>query len=231
MLPSLDEDGYYAGLMACMKDKKGNLMLPDNVVQIPAPCDDPTQADAFYKFDSDKSDWVAEKKPVTGEDCVALGPVSHQSQTARNYELRFLYQKIVEENSESFRMTRGDNLEWIVEAIPPKTEEELAEERLMTAKAARSSAVSEITVEVDGMVFDGNENAQNRMNHVVTAVMALGLDLDMETCEWVLANDEVKPVTVRQLAKALYLAAQKQGILWPVPYQTETSESEDDSNV
>lgn len=221
-LPYLDEDNYFAGLKACMKDSKGQLLLPDDVVQIPAPCDDPAKADAFYKFDREKKAWVTEKKPVTGEDCVALGPVSHQSQTDRNNELRRLYQKIAEENAETFRIVRGDNLEWIIEAIPPKMEEELAAEKLSQAKAVRSMSVSEITVEVDGMVFDGDEKAQNRMARVVVSALALGVDLDKETREWVMADDSRQNPTIRQLAKALDLATKKQGVLWPVPYETAT---------
>ena len=139
-LPRLDVDGYFAGMKACQRDDAGELLLPSDVVQADAPCEDPEKADAFYKWDGEK--FVAEKKPVTAADCVAFGAVSHQTQTARCHELRQLYQKLAE-NNEEFRITRGDNLEWIVEAVPEKTEEEKYEEAANAVRSKRDALLSE----------------------------------------------------------------------------------------
>lgn len=139
--PRLDADGYYDGLVAYMKDPAtGEPMWPARSVQADAPCADPQTADAFYKWDGEK--FVAEKKPTTCAECVALGPVSHQSQTARCNELRQRYQALVEADSEHFKIIRGDNLEWIVEAIPEKTEEEKYEEACEAVRSKRDALIS-----------------------------------------------------------------------------------------
>ena len=105
-------------------------------------------------------------------------------------------------------------------AIPEPTAEELAEQALAKAKAERAEAVSRITVEVDGMVFDGDEKAQERMSRTVSIATANGMPMTTETT-WVLADNTIAQVTLQQLAKACLLAGQKQTELWTVPYQNE----------
>lgn len=164
-LPRLDEDGYFKGMCAFMRDPAtGDPLLPDDVAIAGAPCDDPMTADSFYKWDG--SAWLAEKKPTTCAECVALGPVSHQSQTARCNELRQLYQTLVEKDSEHFRIVRGDNLEWIVGAVPEKTEEEKAAE----AKKARISELKAKLSETDYVAAKIAEGAATREEYA--AVLA-----------------------------------------------------------
>ncbi len=103
---------------------------------------------------------------------------------------------------------------------PEPTEEEKAAAALEQAKAERADAVSKITVEVDGMVFDGDETAQTRMSRTIAAAIAEDVDLDVEMRPWVLANNTVARVTVRQLARALRLAGDTQTALWTVPYES-----------
>ena len=123
-LPRIDEDSYFCGFVTCMNDPiTGEPMLPPDVVNADAPEDDGAH---YYKWDGSK--WLAEAKPTSCAECVTLGAVSHKSQTARCAELRQIYQALVEKDSEHFKITRGDELEWIVEAIPEKTEEEKAAE-------------------------------------------------------------------------------------------------------
>ena len=101
---------------------------------------------------------------------------------------------------------------------PAKTEDELAAEELAQAKVERANAVSKITVTVDDMVFDGDEISQERMSRTITAAVATGEDMSAITT-WVLANNTVAQVSIKQLAKALRLAGEKQTELWTVPYQ------------
>ena len=107
-----------------------------------------------------------------------------------------------------------------IEAIPEPTAEELAEQELQKKKADRAEAVSRITVEVDGMEFDGDEKAQERMSRTVSIATANGMPMTTETT-WVLADNTIAQVTLQQLAKACLLAGQKQTELWTVPYQNE----------
>jgi hypothetical protein len=99
------------------------------------------------------------------------------------------------------------------------TPEELATAELVKAKAERAAAVAALTVEVDGMVFDGDEKAQERMARTVTAATATGASMD-DTTTWVLHDNTVAQVTVRQLATALRMAGEAQTALWTVPYQS-----------
>lgn len=102
--------------------------------------------------------------------------------------------------------------------VPEPTPEELVAQALAEAKATRADAVAAITVEVDGMVFDGDEVAQERMARTVTAATATGASMD-DTTTWVLHDNTVATVTIRQLAAALRLAGEEQTRLWTVPYE------------
>ena len=94
------------------------------------------------------------------------------------------------------------------------TLEEIAEAELARAKAERAEAVAALTVEVDGMVFDGDEKAQERMARAV-----LMAESPEEQTEWVLADNTVALVTADQLKRACRAAGQAQTALWTVPYQ------------
>ena len=113
---------------------------------------------------------------------------------------------------------RGDWYE--VVAIPAPTPEEQQQALMEQKKALRAEAVSKITVTVDGMVFDGDEKAQERMSRTVSIATANGMPMTTETT-WVLADNTIAQVTLQQLAKACLLAGQKQTELWTVPYQNE----------
>lgn len=93
-----------------------------------------------------------------------------------------------------------------------------AEERRLhereIAKVQRSKAVSEIVVKVDGLAFNGDENSQRRMNAVVSAAGALGMNLNKITRSWILADNSVAKVTASQLARALLLATEAQSEIW-----------------
>ncbi len=124
---------------------------------------------------------------------------------------------------------KGEYYEVVEDERPPEpTAEEIAEreaaEKLAQAKADRASAVSKLTVTVDGMVFDADETSQNRMARVVSGAQALGVDLTTTTQIWVLADNTVATPTVAQLAQALKLAGEAQTALWTKPYE-ETEET------
>lgn len=98
-------------------------------------------------------------------------------------------------------------------AIPAPTPEEIEAQALAKAKAERAEAVENITVEIDGMVFDGNEDAMRRASCAI-----LGLE-DGEKMPWVLYDNTVAEVTKAQLKQMLRLAGAKMAELWVVPYE------------
>lgn len=106
-------------------------------------------------------------------------------------------------------------------AVPEPTAEELADLALAQAKAERAAAVAALTVEVDGMIFDGNEKAQERMARAVS--MADSLE---EETEWVLHDNTVAIVTAAQLRQACRKAGKAQTALWTVPYQAKNEQTE-----
>lgn len=95
----------------------------------------------------------------------------------------------------------------------------IPEQTLDKAKTERAEAVEKITVEVDGMVFDGDETAQGRMGRTIAAAVALGVDIETYTQVWVLADNTVATPTIKQLAQALKLAGEAQTALWTKPYE------------
>lgn len=97
---------------------------------------------------------------------------------------------------------------------PEPSEEEKAAWNLRQAKAERARAVAGITVTVDGMVFDGDEAAQERMARAV--LMAESPD---ERTAWVLADHSVAEVSASQLRRACRAAGQEQTRLWVRPYE------------
>lgn len=98
---------------------------------------------------------------------------------------------------------------------PDKPASVVAEEELAKAKGERAAAVAALTVEVDGMTFDGDEKAQERMARAV-----LMAESPEETTEWVLADSSVAVVTAEQLRRACRAAGKAMGALWVVPYQS-----------
>lgn len=88
--------------------------------------------------------------------------------------------------------------------LPEPTEEEL----LAQFKRDREQAVSQITVTVDNMVFDGDETSQDRMSRAIVSLDPL------ETTLWVLHDNTVAYPTREQLKDALRLAGLAQTAIW-----------------
>lgn len=105
-----------------------------------------------------------------------------------------------------------------IKAVPLPTEEELAAIELSRAKKERADAVSKITVEIDGMVFDGDEVSQERMSRTVVAAAATGETGDATTT-WILHDNTIAQPTISQLARALRAAGEAQTKLWTMPYE------------
>lgn len=110
------------------------------------------------------------------------------------------------------------------EPNPEPTPEEIAAQELEEAKRLRAAQVAAIQVEVDGMIFDGDETSQGRMSRTISAAIAAGLDLNTTKRIWVLANNAIAEPTIAQLGKALHLAGDEQTRLWTVPYEEQKAD-------
>ena len=98
-----------------------------------------------------------------------------------------------------------------IAALPIVTEEDLAREARELFKQERAKAVAAIVVEVDGLLFDGDEVAQTRMSRAALVMR------DAETTTWVQANNEPAQVTKAQLIAAVRLAGAEQTAVWVMP--------------
>lgn len=91
------------------------------------------------------------------------------------------------------------------------TQEELAtielNKKISEAKAAKQLALDSITVEIDGMVFDGRDKDQGRMMAAIQASEILGTS----KAEWRLADGTIKEITVDTLKLALAASIQEVG--------------------
>lgn len=86
--------------------------------------------------------------------------------------------------------------------------EELAAQAYKEAITARTEAVANIKVVVNGKEFDGDEISQSRMARAVTSSEPL------ETTQWVLADNTIATVSREELKSALRLAGDAQTAIW-----------------
>lgn len=76
-------------------------------------------------------------------------------------------------------------------------------------KQERIKAVDAIKVEVDGLIFDGDETSQTRMVRAATIA-----ESPTEQINWILADNSVATVTADQLRRAAREAGRVQETLW-----------------
>lgn len=101
-----------------------------------------------------------------------------------------------------------------VEVIEEK-EEQTEEMRLALAKQIRANEVRNITIDVEGMIFDGDEVSQGRLRNAIEAMKVSG----KEEIEWKLADEKVALVTLEQLESAFVQAVETMNALWVDPYK------------
>ena len=121
-----DRDGYLIGdTLVQWSEPLGGYNLPDDcTLAKPNP-----RASVWQKYVKDAEAWIDVAMPASAADCVKLGQIRHANQTTHDAECVQLMQKLCEGSAE-YRVARGENLEWFVEAIPQKTSQELEMERL-----------------------------------------------------------------------------------------------------
>lgn len=164
--PKIDEDGYYCG-----KSQQGigeGMHLSDDVVETPLP-EGIDLTKSFARWTG--AEWVVEAKPTTPADCVALGPVSHQSTTSRCNELRKLYEELTK-GSEEYRLERGENLEWIVVKIPEEEKEAQAAEAAISDFDSQTNALKD---RLATAILQGDEEQLASLKAEYQALMTQGV--------------------------------------------------------
>lgn len=86
------------------------------------------------------------------------------------------------------------------------TQEQLTAGESWFKKHQKQAEIEAITVNVDGMTFEGDEDSQALMERNATTMIAEGLD----TISWKLADNSFADVTAAQLNEAVMLAAAQQ---------------------
>lgn len=90
------------------------------------------------------------------------------------------------------------------------TDVQLAAVTEWNKKNQRGVEVDAITVEVEGMVFDGNEQSQQRMDRAARTME----QMTIPTMRWKLSDNSFVDVTASQLTQATALAGQQQADIW-----------------
>lgn len=86
--------------------------------------------------------------------------------------------------------------------------EKTAEELRREFKRSRTTIISNLTVEIDGMVFDADEISRSRMADTIVGLA------DDETQLWVLADNSIVYLTKMQLIEVLRAIGTAQTALW-----------------
>ena len=108
-----------------------------------------------------------------------------------------------------------DGAYYLEDEVPEMPPEVAAAKALEEAKEERAEEVGSIKVTVDGMTFDGDEVAQQRLARAIMVAEITG----MNETKWVMADNTVHTITVAQAKEALSKAMLQMGELWTVPYE------------
>lgn len=166
-------------------------------------------------YDAPEYDTLTEYPQVTidySEDETFIGLEEYKNETR-------VVQEAVEEVLDEEGFVVQEAVPEVTELVRPYVLTEITDRDIVTlltgldgykayAKAHKLQEVSNIVVEVDGMLFDGDEDSQNRMTRAVLALVG-----DEET-EWRLAGNSIVPVTQTTLKKAVRLAGARMTEIW-----------------
>lgn len=169
-IPHVDEDGYFDGMVTCMADAKGSLMLGADCYDIAAPEDDGKH---FFKLSADKNGWVAEAIPQTVEECVGI-VLDHHKQTERIHKLRTAFDELTK-NSTTYRLVQDPETNArSIEKIPEKTVEEVRTEKKRALDSAFASWYEDGATLKSSLGFeaDSDSRAMQDVNGLVTAAEA-----------------------------------------------------------
>lgn len=197
-IPHVDEDGYFDGMVACMADARGALMLGADCYDIAAPEDDGKH---FFKLSADKNGWEAEAIPQTAEECVGI-VLEHRSQTKRVHRLRQIFEDLTK-GSTTYRIHQDPETNArSVEPIPETTLNEARKEKMRALDSAFTSWYNDGATLKSSLGFeaDSDSRANQDVNGLVTATEAMAAAETAETKPTFMdANNEGHQVGLAEL--------------------------------
>ena len=156
-----DQYGYYEGVVTTQVLDGAALMPPCCIATAPE-----VKEGFFYKINDTDDGWIAEAKPKSAKDCIGL-VVKHEDNSDRGCELKKLMQDFCDADSEHYRVKRGEDLSWTVEAIPPKTFEEVKTEKmqeLQNKSASLETPLNKNIVFTSSLGFKVNGDRRSQAN-------------------------------------------------------------------
>ena len=162
-----DQYGYYEGVVTTQVLDGAALMPPCCIATAPE-----LKEGFFYKKNDTDDGWIAEAKPKSAKDCIGL-VVKHEDNSDRGCELKKLMQDFCDADSEHYRVKRGEDLSWTVEAIPEKTFDELKEVKL-TEIANEAGKYDQykcdsmyLTSSVESLIINADARSQNNIRALI----------------------------------------------------------------
>ncbi len=188
-----DQYGYYEGVVTTQVLDGAALMPPCCIATAPE-----VKEGFFYKINDTDDGWIAEAKPKSAKDCIGL-VVKHEDNSDRGCELKKLMQDFCDADSEHYRVKRDEDLSWSVEAIPPKTFEEVKTEKMQELQSKSASFESNLNKDMYftsslGFKCNGDRRTKDNLQDLIAY-----FDAQAKTVDYRDYDNEIRQLTIEQL--------------------------------
>ncbi len=221
-----DEYGYYDGDVTTQVFNGAALMPPMCIKKAPE-----LKEGYFYKINDNEDGWIAEEKPTCAKECLNI-VVDHEDNSHRAVELKKLMQDFCEKDAEHFRVKRGEDLSWTVEAIPENTFDELKKEKLeeVSAEAGKYDQYKcdemYITSSVNSLQINADARSQKNISALIENYTDVVTFKTYDNNYVQLNKDELKTMLAECVKNGEALYAQK----WSLQEQVNNAKTKEDLN-
>lgn len=166
---AFDTAGHYTGeALAQMDPLDGGLLLPDNCVTF-APAN---KSNCYYTISKDKTSWDEHKWPGDAASCVGIF-IEHTDHCEWAEKMRKYFEELCDASTKYQIVRDESDLCMTVEAIPEKTEEELASEEAEQALRDFDEALSSIKDRLALAQLNGDDEAVAALKAEYRALMSV----------------------------------------------------------
>lgn len=221
-----DEYGYYDGDVTTQVFNGAALMPPMCIKKAPE-----LKEGYFYKINDNEDGWIAEEKPTCAKECLNI-VVDHEDNSHRAVELKKLMQDFCEKDAEHFRVKRGEDLSWTVEAIPEKTFDELKKEKLeeVSAEAGKYDQYKcdemYITSSVNSLQINADARSQKNISALIENYTDVVTFKTYDNSYVQLTKEQLATMLVECVKNGEALYAQK----WSLQEQVNNAKTKEDLN-